>query len=62
MADDNLVKFVLRINPKLHKKIKAEAKREFTSMNRLIERTLEGRYKDMSDSQKLSRILKLLEE
>ena len=49
------VKFVLRIPPKLHKKIKLEAKKLNTSMNRHIINELEG------DSQ-LARILAKLDE
>ena len=37
---DDLIKFVLRIPPELHQKIKKGAKKQNTSMNRYIENTL----------------------
>jgi len=41
MSDtEDACKFVLRLQPKIHKKIKKLAKQQNTSMNRLIENTL----------------------
>ena len=38
----NKVKFVLRITPTMHKKLKAEAKKNFISMNSLIQQVIKG--------------------
>lgn len=53
------VKFVLRLSPKLHQRIKREAKAKNTSMNRHISDLLESKG---VDDKKLQRVLKLLEK
>ena len=56
------VKFVLRIPKPIHRKVKRDAKDNNTSMNKIIVDALAARYDGLSDSQKLTKILKLLEE
>ena len=55
---EEIVKFVLRIPPKLHKKIKRNAAANRISMNKEIINLLD----QTKDSKKLDRILEILEQ
>ncbi len=55
------VKFVLRIPPKLHAKVKRTAKKENTSMNKQIANMLNDHFSSGSVDKKLDAIIKRLD-
>lgn len=56
---EDIVKFVLRIPPKLHKRIKRSAKANNTSMNKQIINEMEAK---QVDRKRLDHLIKLLEK
>ena len=61
MVDEEQVKFVLRLPPGLHKKIKRRAKANNTSMNKEITNILTDAFGNQSTEQLLSGLIARLE-
>ncbi len=62
MADAEQVKFVLRLPPSLHKKIKRRAKQNNTSMNKEITNILNDSFGSASTAQMLADLVQRLEK
>ena len=62
MAEIEQVKFVLRLPPSLHKKIKRAAKGNNTSMNKEITNILNESFSKSSTDKTLSDLIKRLEQ
>ena len=62
MADIDLVKFVLRLPPALHKKIKRSAKSNNTSMNKEITNILNESFSRSSTDKSLAELISRLEK
>lgn len=62
MADQEQVKFVLRLPPTLHKKIKRKAKQNNTSMNKEITNILSDATGNQSTDKMLSDLIARLEK
>ncbi len=62
MADAEQVKFVLRLPPSLHKKIKRRAKQNNTSMNKEITNILNGAFSSSTTDQVLADLVQRLEK
>ena len=62
MADDEQVKFVLRLSPTLHKKIKRSARTNNTSMNKEITNILNDSFSSSTTDKKLTDLIKRLEK
>ena len=62
MTEAEQVKFVLRLPPSLHQKIKRRAKRNNTSMNKEITNILNGSFDRNSTEKMLSELVKRLEK
>jgi len=62
MPDDDQVKFVLRLTPGMHNKIKRSAKSNNTSMNKEITNVLAESFSKTSTDKMLSELIKLLEK
>lgn len=62
MADAEQVKFVLRLPPTLHRKIKRRAKSNNTSMNKEITNILQESFKHASTDVLLSDLISRLEK
>ena len=60
MAEEEQVKFVLRLTPAMHKKIKRSAKSNNTSMNKEITNILADSFSKSSTDKMLEEILKLV--
>ena len=61
MAEEEQVKFVLRLTPVLHKKIKRRAKSNNTSMNKEIVNILSEVFTKTSTDKRLADLITLLE-
>ncbi|MCB1645855.1 MAG: Arc family DNA-binding protein [Pseudomonadales bacterium] len=61
MTEDDQVKFVLRLTPALHKKIKRSAKANNTSMNKEITNILMEAFSRSTTDKMLSDLVKRLE-
>ena len=62
MADAEQVKFVLRLPPSLHKKIKRRAKQNNTSMNKEITNILNDSFGSASTAKMLTELVQRLEK
>ncbi|MEX0942564.1 MAG: Arc family DNA-binding protein [Pseudomonadales bacterium] len=62
MADEDQVKFVLRLPPGLHKKIKRRAKSNNTSMNKEITNILNESFANRSSEKLLRDLIARLEQ
>lgn len=62
MADEEQVKFVLRLPPTLHRKIKRRAKSNNTSMNKEITNILNGAMSNSSTDKILKDLVARLEK
>ncbi len=62
MADAEQVKFVLRLPPSLHKKIKRSAKSNNTSMNKEITNILTESFSKSSTDKTLAELVRRLEK
>ncbi len=62
MADDEQVKFVLRLSPTLHKKIKRSARTNNTSMNKEITNILNESFSRTSSDKLLKELVTRLEK
>lgn len=62
MPQDDQVKFVLRMPPTLHRKIKRRARANNTSMNKEITNTLNDSLSNKSTEQLLEDLIRRLEE
>ncbi len=62
MAEEEQVKFVLRLTPSMHKKIKRSAKANNTSMNKEITNILAQSFSKTSTDKLLGDIIGLLEK
>lgn len=62
MADTDQVKFVLRLPPALHKKIKRSASSNNTSMNKEITNILNESFSRSSTDKKLAELIARLEK
>ncbi len=62
MVDTEQVKFVLRLPPSLHKKIKRRAKQNNTSMNKEITNILNDSFGSASTAQMLADLVQRLEK
>ena len=62
MADVDQVKFVLRLPPSLHKKIKRRAKQNNTSMNKEITNILNESFGSVSTDKMLADLIARLEK
>lgn len=62
MADVEQVKFVLRLPPSLHKKIKRRAKQNNTSMNKEITNILNESFGSVSTDKMLADLIARLEK
>ena len=57
------IKFVVRLSPTIHEKLKKEATKTNSSMNKIVTEILSERYRGKSPTQaKLDKILRLLAE
>jgi hypothetical protein len=61
MADEDQVKFVLRLTPNMHKKIKRSAKSNNTSMNKEITNIVSEAFSKSSTDKMLSNLISMLE-
>jgi hypothetical protein len=61
MPDEDQVKFVLRLTPGMHKKIKRSAKSNNTSMNKEITNIIAETFSKTSTDKKLGEIISILE-
>lgn len=62
MAQDDQVKFVLRLPPTLHRKIKRSARANNTSMNKEITNILQDAFAQSTMESKLDDLVKRLEK
>jgi hypothetical protein len=62
MPEDNQVKFVLRLTPGMHKKIKRSAKSNNTSMNKEITNIITEDFSKSSTDKMLGELISLLEK
>jgi hypothetical protein len=62
MATDEQVKFVLRMSPALHRKIKRRARADNTSMNRVITNILSESFSNKSQEKMLADLIRRLEK
>ncbi|MFT7131404.1 MAG: hypothetical protein ACI81O_000106 [Cyclobacteriaceae bacterium] len=61
MADEDQVKFVLRLTPNMHKKIKRSAKSNNTSMNKEITNIVSEAFSKSSTDKMLGNLISMLE-
>jgi hypothetical protein len=61
MADEDQVKFVLRLTPNMHKKIKRSAKSNNTSMNKEITNIVSEAFSKSSTDKMLGNLISILE-
>jgi capsular polysaccharide biosynthesis protein len=61
MPDDDQVKFVLRLTPGMHKKIKRSAKSNNTSMNKEITNVIAEKFSKSSTDKMLGELISILE-
>ena len=62
MPDEDQVKFVLRLTPNMHKKIKRSAKSNNTSMNKEITNIVSDAFSKSSTDKMLGELISMLEK
>jgi hypothetical protein len=62
MPDEDQVKFVLRLTPGMHKKIKRSAKSNNTSMNKEITNIVSDAFSKSSTDKMLGELISMLEK
>jgi len=62
MPDEDQVKFVLRLTPGMHKKIKRSAKTNNTSMNKEITNIVSEAFSKSSTDKMLGQLISMLEK
>ncbi|MFT4720655.1 MAG: hypothetical protein ACI9SB_001827 [Candidatus Azotimanducaceae bacterium] len=62
MPDEDQVKFVLRLTPGMHKKIKRSAKSNNTSMNKEITNIVSEAFSKSSTDKMLGQLISMLEK